>query len=148
MDNYSSLKQVLETVGIATLKPKGQSMYPYIRPSYTIVIRKLTEKPKKYQCVVFRKNQNEYVLHRAVKVGEKTFLAWGDNNLKSDGEIPLGEAIGYLEGYYKNKKYHKDKVTLFTKIGCLYPIRFIRIYFYRLLRKIKNLFKKNNASTN
>lgn len=146
MDSYSSLKQVLETVGIATLRPKGLSMYPYIRQSYTIVIRKLIEKPKKYQCVIFRKNQNEYVLHRVIKVGENTFLPWGDNNLNPDGEIAIGEAIGYLEGYYKRKKYHKDKVTIFTKIGCLYPVRFVRIYFYRALRKIKKIFTKKNAS--
>ncbi len=143
MENYSTLGEVLETVGIATLKPKGISMYPYIRQSYTIVIRKLIEKPKKYQCVVFKKGDTEYVLHRVIKTNENSFLAWGDNNLTPDGEIPFENAIGYLEGFYKGKKYHKDKVTIFTKIGCLYPIRFVRIYFYRLLRKIKKLFKKS-----
>ena len=135
MDSYSSLKQVLETVGIATLKPRGISMYPYIRSSYTIVLRKLNSKPKKYQCVIFQRNDSEYILHRVYKVDDEYFVTWGDNNLKPDQKVPLSGAIGYLEGFYKGKKYHKDKVTVFTKIGCFYPIRFIRIYFYRFYNK-------------
>lgn len=132
-ENYSSFEQVLNETGRLVYKNVGVSMLPLIRENRDImVIEKITDVPKKYDAVLFRrkgvKGRGKYVLHRILKIlpGNKYFIA-GDNC--TSGEIVEAEQIlGVLKTVLRNGKtvdFSSRKYKAYLYLWCVpYHFRF------------------------
>ena len=143
MINTISIKEALKTTGVVAINPKGQSMYPYVKNTDTIIVVRPPEKLKKYDCILFFERENVYVLHRLLKIEGDRLLTMGDNNLTFDRPVKSGDVVGVLQGFYRGKRYVEvldKRISLWVKIGCLRPVKVLRIYFYRLIFRIKARF--------
>jgi|GEM_PF-3196269 len=139
-----SIADALKKSGVISINPKGQSMFPYIRETDTVIIKRRDGAIKKYDCVLFFEKENVYVLHRYLKSKDGFFLTMGDNNLFMDRPVREEEIVGVLDGFYRNGKYRQvygKKPPLSVVIGCFSPVKVARIYFYRALGKFKRLLK-------
>ena len=145
MTENVSISQALERSGVISINPKGQSMFPYIKDTYTVVLKTPSKPLKKYDCVLFFERENVYVLHRLLKIEGDLLYTMGDNNLNFDRPVKREEIVGVLEGFYKENGKYVDvcgkKTPLAVKIGCIRPFKLIRIYFFRGIAKIGRIFK-------
>ena len=146
MTESVTITEALEKSGIISINPKGRSMFPYIKDTDTVVIKKPTAPLEKYDCVLFFERENVYVLHRLMRIKGDVLFTLGDNNLKYDRPVRREEIVGVLDGFYRGGKYKQvygKKTSLRVVLGCFYPFKLIRIYFYRAVGKLKRIFGKN-----
>ena len=139
-----SIREALDIGGVISISPKGQSMLPFVRDTDTVVIKKPTEKLKKYDCVLFFKTDEIYVLHRLIKINGDTCITLGDNNKKADPPVKTQDIVGVLDGIYRNGKYiqvYGKPVSLFIKIDCLPFVRHVRLFIRRVFNKIGRILK-------
>ena len=146
MTESVSIRQAIEKSGVITINPKGRSMFPYIKDTYTVVIKTPSRPLEKYDCVLFFERENVYVLHRLLSIDGDVLHIRGDNNPHYDRPVKREEIVGVLEGFYKpNGKYvevYNKKTPFGVKLGCFPPVKFIRIFFYRVVGKLKRIIKK------
>ncbi len=79
--------EVLKNGGSFKLKVKGMSMYPLIRSNVDSVVLKAKPDVKKYDIVLYKRNNSAYVLHRIVKAKNGAFWLAGD--FETSKEYPV-----------------------------------------------------------
>ena len=148
MSEHLSISKALEAGGIISINPKGMSMFPFVKDTDTVIIKRPTETIKKYDCILFFERENVYVLHRVVKLKGDVVITAGDNNLHDDAPINVKGVVGVLDGVYRNGKYinmYYVKAPLSVRLSCFYPFKVIRIYFYRFISRVKGFFKRKTV---
>ena len=107
----------------------GQSMLPFYKHNKTIVTLKKASTYKKHDVVLFKYN-NQYVLHRIIKIKHHTFILKGDgafNKEHANKEDILGKVIGFTTNGKVVKAYKfKYKIWLLCT-----PIRRVLLKFIR-----------------
>lgn len=113
----------------------GTSMLPMLRNRKdTVIIRPETDKLKKYDVVLYRK-ENMYVLHRIVKVMPDGYIICGDNCTNLERDVTNRQIIGKMEEFYRG-----ERQVFMNGVGYkLYCIIWVALYPVRyLVKKIKN----------
>jgi hypothetical protein len=123
-----TLAEQLDSHGVIMRPNKGVSMMPLLRENRDVmVIRKReAERLRKYDAVLFVRDNGEYVLHRILKVNPDSYWIVGDNCIS--GEIVREEqVIGILTEIVRDGKtiHVTDRGYLaFVHIWCaLFPLR-------------------------
>lgn len=118
---------------------KGVSMEPMLRQhKEESLIRVLNRDPRKYDVVLFKRKNGQYVLHRVVGRKGNAFWIRGDNCMES--ELVEGSRIlGILAGFYRGETYvdcSADKAYLrYSRIRvAAFPLRRARTYIAKLCR--------------
>ena len=107
----SPLENELLTKGVLVYKNKGDSMMPLLRENRDLlVIRTLTEPPKKYDAVLFKRpSTGTFVLHRIVKVcRDGSYRIVGDNRAVSE-RVPREWIIGILTEVIRDGEHLKPE---------------------------------------
>lgn len=85
--------------------PRGTSMLPMLRQEKDRVeLSLLTEPPKKYDVLLYQSANGNYILHRAVSVGD-TVICIGDNQFLREAGIRREQIIGVVSGFYRGERY-------------------------------------------
>jgi len=133
-----SFQEVIEEKGMFIYTPSGTSMLPLIKEGVdTVKLIKITRKLKKYDIVLYKRNNNQAVLHRIVRIKGDYFDMLGDNQFQIERNIPRESIIAIMEGLYRGEQYLvmnsiKQKSYAWFRIN----FRFLR----RIRRKIINIF--------
>lgn len=136
--NTSDIKTMLEKDGFIVQMPFGISMYPMLKQKRdSVVIKKLSEKPKENDVVLFQDVTGKYLLHRVIKVSENDYIIRGDNNLQHEYGVKNEQILGILIGFYKGEKYIDCNNNKLYKI--YYHIN-RRTYYIRVLYKLCRMF--------
>ncbi len=122
-------EQYLESYGRLTYRFQGVSMMPMLRQgkdTFTVV-KKTQARCKKYDVVLYRRN-DQYVLHRVVKVLPQGYVILGDNCLYKERDIREEAILGVMESFNRGKKTvpasHWSH-QLYARVWYfLYPVRF------------------------
>ena len=89
------IKKVLSEEGIFSFYPKGTSMEPTIHQGVDQVrLKKLPKKLKRYQIILYKRDNGAFVLHRIVKVCKDSYIMRGDNQFYSESGIRREQMIG------------------------------------------------------
>jgi signal peptidase I len=105
---------VLNRDGILVYKTKGISMKPMLRTNRDVIFirkKKDGERFRKYDTVLFQRDDGRTVLHRITKVAEDHYLIRGDNCFKNE-YVREDQVLGILEAFMRNGK-HKILATDF-----------------------------------
>lgn len=148
-NEYSSIKEVLDSNGIYTGLTMGISMEPLIHHQKdNIIVVKPKGRLKKYDVPVYVTNKGKYVMHRVIEVYDDHYIIVGDNLVQRE-YVTDDMIVGVLVGFYKNGKRYIDvenskAYKLYSKVWvALLPIRPVFIFINRGLRWIKrHIFKK------
>lgn len=140
-NNFEIAKTVLQQQGKLTGITAGNSMQPLFRDSRDkAVIVPINEDLKRNDVILYKKSTtNDVVLHRIIKFKNQKPVLRGDSLFFTETDIPQGNVIGVMEGFYRNGKYYNCKKSLPYKLYVFY-LRF-SYPFRRLLHKIKSFFK-------
>ncbi len=149
MNEFKSIKEILDTTGRYTGLTMGTSMLPLIHHQRdNIIVVKNKGRLKKYDIPVYVTKSGKYVMHRIIKVCDDHYIIVGDNLMRK--ECVTDDMIcGVLVGFYKNGKRYIDleKSTaykIYSRVWvALLPIRPVFLIFIRGINYIKrHLFKK------
>ena len=111
------IKEELDLGRSVRISPRGTSMLPMLREGKdSVVLSKIPDRPRKYDVVLYKRANGQYVLHRLVKIGEKyTFL--GDNQFDLETGILCEQMIAYVSSFYRGGREISGK-NIFYKIYC------------------------------
>ena len=115
--------------------PYGVSMRPLLREGKdSVVLAPVTEKLKKYDIALYRRDNGQYILHRVVKVGE-TYTCIGDNQFTFENGVRHNQAIAVVSGFYRGERYC-DINNIGYKLYC--RIWYLAFPMRRFLRRCIN----------
>ena len=91
------LRKILSEGGNFRFYPKGTSMEPMIHQGKDqVVLKPLPEKLKKYQMILYKRDNGAFVLHRIVKVNKDSYTMRGDNQFLNEPGIRREQMIGMV----------------------------------------------------
>lgn len=149
MEEYKSIKEILETTGKYTGLTSGMSMEPLIHHQKdNIIVVKNKGRLKKYDVPVYVTKTGKYVMHRVVEVCDDHYVIVGDNLLTKE-YVTDDMICGVLAGFYKNGKHYVDcqnsrLYKLYSRVWvALLPVRPFLLLFIRGNNWIKrHIFKR------
>ena len=126
------------------LSLSGSSMLPLVREGRdTVILTRLTRPIRKYDVVLYRRQDSSYVLHRAVHIGGETFSAVGDNQLIVERGIPHSAVIAKLDFVRREGKLIDPNSFMRRRCAELRNFtRPMRHFLVRVKRKLKRMFAK------
>jgi len=143
-------KKQLEKNSVIAFVPGGDSMWPTLKDrSQSVVIKKKTERLKKFDVALFMRDGVKYVLHRVIDVLPDGYVFLGDSQVnpeKVEEENVIGVMIGFNRGKkyidVENEKYKKEVEKLFGNDKR--RKRKVRMFYIRkgIKNRIKKLFGK------
>lgn len=139
-----SYEEQLRQEGFLLKLTRGTSMEPMLRQwQEQSVIRTLDREPRKYDVVLFKRDNGQYVLHRIVGRKGKAFRIRGDNCMAWE-LVDREQIIGILTGFYRGEQFvdcRTDRQYLrYVHRRCAaFPLRWARFRGNCLLRA---LFRK------
>lgn len=137
----SSLEKELKKNGKHLDIVVGDSMKPLLRVRRDQVVLSLIKTPpKKYDVVLYKRPNNQYVLHRIIKIKKDYYIINGDNRYHLE-IVPKDWLVATMEGFYRGEKYYTRsnlKYKLYILLWC-YPNTLRRLLlFIRHQIKIRN----------
>lgn len=134
--NKSTFKEYLDKNGTLIYRNIGTSMLPLLKQGRDLfVVQKKTQsRYKKYDVVLFKRNDNKYVLHRIIKVNKNDYTIRGDNCVYKEYGVKDEDILGVMTSFIrKGKEYTVD-----NKFYRIYSVLWCKLYFLR--RVYKRLF--------
>lgn len=149
MEQYNSIKEILDKTGTYTGLTMGSSMQPLIHQQKdNIIVVKNKGRLKKYDVPVYITSSGKYVMHRIIKVCDDHYVIVGDNLLAKE-YVTDDMICGVLVGFYKNGKHYVDcRKSVLYKIYsrlwvALLPVRPLFVLFQKGVNWIKrHIFKR------
>lgn len=108
MSEGTSYEAYLKERGSLTYSNVGVSMLPLLRQGRDLftVERKDTRRCKRGDVVLYRRGQDQYVLHRIVEVRTDDYVTLGDNCVAKEYGIVDADVIGVMTGYVRDGRAH------------------------------------------
>lgn len=129
------IKERLAAGQSVRFSPKGISMLPMLREGIdTVTLSAITDTVRKYDVLLYQRDDGKYVLHRVIAVGE-TYTFIGDNQFNKERGIRKEQLISVVTSFTRNGKdisVHSFLYKLYCVFWC--STRFPR----RVLRAIRN----------
>jgi len=120
----------------------GNSMYPMLRGSLDSVAIKKTDKIKKYDIPLYKRENGEYILHRIVKTKPDAFGCCGDNQKVLEYPIYKEQIIGIVESFKRGKKEISCNNILYRIYSFVWVnLKFVRPVIYKLIQLRRRLKK-------
>ena len=111
-----SIEEQLQKDGFLLKLTIGKSMEPMLHQwQEQPVIKALGRKPKRFDVVLFKRNNGQYVLHRIIGMKGDRYRIRGDNCYETE-LVSASQLLGILEGFYRGERYidcEKDKAYRF-----------------------------------
>ena len=149
MGENISFEQILERSGSLAYTNRGVSMMPLLRQGKDVMLIEKREPPyKKYDAVLFLRDNGQYVLHRIMRVMDGAYYIIGDNCISGE-TVPEEKILGVLTGVKRNGRMIGENDRLYRFYvrfwWAIFPLRKVwmrlRPYLSALKRRIKKLLK-------
>lgn len=123
----------------------GMSMYPMLRDQMDNVIIEKSDSFCKYDVVLYRRANGQYVLHRIVGVRGDGFVLAGDNERTREYPVDRASCIGRMKAFERSGKIYDAHVwwyRLYSRLWvCFFPFRRT---LGKVLRLIARIYKRLN----
>lgn len=148
--NFNDMELMVTTVllknGEFKFYPSGTSMLPFIREGKDqVFLSKLPEKLKKYQIVLYKRKNGEFVLHRIVKIKNGYYVMRGDHQYISENGIKREQMLGIVSRIIRDdKEIVTDSLKYRLKSAVWVETCFIRNKIRIKKNEFKHLYSKSN----
>jgi len=132
-DAVSSGKDVRLTV-------TGYSMYPLLRDKTDDVILGSFDKIKKYDVVLFERDNGSYIFHRVIKIDGDILTIAGDNETVKEYPVHKDKVIAVMKKFIRSGREHSLSslwYKLYVRIWLvIFPMRPFAAKLYNKLAKV------------
>jgi len=84
----------------------GYSMYPLLRSGTDDVVLKKHGELKKYDVVLFKRSDGNFIFHRIIKIKGDVLTIAGDNETKKETPVLKSNVIAVMKCFYRGGKHH------------------------------------------
>lgn len=135
-----TVEEELEKFGSYASITRGTSMAPLFKTHRdVVVIEPINAELKKYDVVLYRNQQDQYVLHRIIKVKGDNLIIRGDNNFYIE-YLRKSDIVGVLTQFNRKGKAYTVKsfgYLFYSRFWhIIYPLRYLKMKGKRLLAKV------------
>ncbi len=146
------VKSTLSEGKSAKLAVTGYSMYPLLRSITDCVLLEKAESLRKYDIVLFERDDGTYILHRIIKKKGDILTIAGDNETKKEYPVNVSSCIGKVTAIWRNGKYYCADVwwhVLYSRLWLfVFPVRKTLVKLYHSIAKtIRNIKNKNKKKS-
>jgi signal peptidase I len=122
------------------LKVRGSSMEPFLHSNVTTVTLVKPEKLNRFDIILFKDENNTYLLHRIIKIHNDIVITMGDGNTRKES-LHKDQIIAVVNDYQQDgmNTSMTNKKNLF-KVRVWYYIR----PFRKILLKLRRFLKRGN----
>ncbi|MBP5217977.1 MAG: S24/S26 family peptidase [Bacteroidales bacterium] len=127
---FAAVKDLVDEGRSVTIRPKGDSMLPFIRSDRdSVTLERVTGRLSVGDIVLFRYN-GKYVLHRIYSIREDGITLMGDGNLSGQEHCSESDVIGIVTAITKEsgRKVKPGRARLWM---ALKPLRRWLLAIYR-----------------
>ena len=139
MQSQIKFEEVLEKDNELFFTNVGYSMYPLIREREDILHIVKADSFKRGDIILFKSNQDHYVLHRILKIKKDKIITAGDYNYFKDQPITFNQILGKLISIKKKDgkeiDLNKDKKARKFFYTNFFPIK----AFFQMVSKVLHL---------
>lgn len=127
-----TFEEELKLHGQLVFPNKGTSMMPLLRQNRDLMVidRRGNQPLKKYDTVLFKRDNGQYVLHRILKIRENDYLICGDNCCQLE-PVRDSQILGILTAVVRDEKtisVTDPGYRFYVHLWCdFYPIRALLI---------------------
>lgn len=140
MQDLGPVIKEITDIGMSTeLTVTGMSMYPLLRNRLDRVRLSKADDIKKYDIVLYRRENGAYILHRILKTGKDYVCCAGDNETELEKGVSIEKIIAKVTHIKRgtrdidiNSFIYRSYVRLWAFI---FPLRRIVIYAYIKIRR-------------
>ena len=138
------ITEQLKANGTVAFSPKGRSMYPTLVGNRDNVTMKSINRPiRKYDIVLYKRLNGEYVLHRVVGINKDDYTMRGDNQVVNEYGIKETQLIAVVSEYIRDGRKHKCDCLKERMYGmAIARTSKLRRLYYRIRRKVGRIIKK------
>ncbi len=137
---FPLIEEGIRQKGSYRFYPKGISMLPLIRENVDSVVLTAAGEVKKYDIVLYLRDNGQYVLHRVVAVGREGFDMCGDNQCFAEKGIRSEQIKARVSGLYRGEEYvsldGRDYLKYAKRRAASIPYRRLRVILKAYLNKI------------
>ncbi len=136
------IKEVVSSGATFRLYPHGTSMQPTIRQGEDSVELSSPDNLKVLDAVLYQRENEQYVLHRIVRIHGAYLDMCGDNQLEIEKNVEKFRIIAKVTGIYREEKYIscQDK-NLKAEIKKLYRKKIFQRIRSRIIKIIYPIYK-------
>ena len=148
--NKSSYQEQLQENNQIAIVPKGNSMWPTLKhQGQSVIVGAKKERLREFDVALYVRGQNEFILHRVLKVLTDGYLMCGDSQFVLE-KVSEDQIFGVMLGFYRGKKFidsndpkHIKKVKNWYKKKAYRKFR-VKLFFFkdRVKRKLKGIFRR------
>ena len=145
MSERMSYEEYLNKNGSLTYGNKGVSMLPLLREGRDLftVRKKEAKRCKAGEVVLYRREPDQYVLHRIIKVRPKDYVILGDNCINREYGIKDEDILGVMTGFVRDgKKYSIDALGYRIYLFVWLHTAGLRIVVKKCFDKMKRIRRK------
>ncbi len=143
----SSFEKELEEKGYLVYYNVGDSMMPLIKQGRDLMVLTIpTRPPRKYDAVLYKRENGQYVMHRIIGCNENGFIMCGDNRYDKEFGIKESQILAILTSVSRDGKEIKNdslKYKLYVHLWC--DLFFIRKFILRI-KHYYSKFKKGSKN--
>ena len=147
-DMMAIVEEVIREGKSVKLSPRGKSMLPLIRQKRdSVLLVPISDEIKKYDIVLYKRENGAYVLHRVVKC-DSTYTMLGDNQFYAERGIERGQMIAVVKEIYRGQRRVSVDSFLYKTYSHLWLASApVRLFMLRLKRKIRRMLNKKCTKT-
>ena len=121
----------------------GNSMYPLLRHGLDSVVLTSGKNIKKYDIILYKRQNDVYVLHRVVKIKGNVLFLCGDNEQEIEYPVYDSQVIAKVKGFYRKDRYFSCSCLWYRLYSIFWVFVLPRRYLIiRLLGKIVRAIKR------
>ncbi|MBE7049966.1 MAG: S24 family peptidase [Ruminococcaceae bacterium] len=141
------VKMALSEGKSVKLAVTGYSMYPLLRSITDCVLLEGAENLKKYDIVLFEREDGTYILHRIIKRKGDVLTIAGDNETKREYPVKVSSCIGKVTAFWRKDKYYSVNVwwnMVYQRVWLfVFPVRkpLVKLY-HAITNMIRRINKK------
>ncbi len=134
------IKEVVSTDGEFRLYPKGTSMLPLIRQGKDSVILVKPSLLSSKDIVLYKRSNDQFVLHRIIKINGDDLILCGDNQSELEKGIKSTDVIAKVKAVYIDETRYEG-VTGNNNASFYYFKLFLKRKFKPTINRFKRVVK-------